>query len=175
MLTVCLAGGSCSGKTTLARRLKDVLPLTVLLHQDSYYRSEGDSNHVRHSGLNCINWEVLQSFQMDSLVEDARTAIWTASKSSPRHSPCPALPFLPPSTPAQLQRVRHLPLLVLEGICVLNDPRVAAMSHLKFFLEVEKEECRSRREERAVWGGPQRKGEEMWPESAEYFMEVSLD
>ena len=42
----------------------------------------------------------------------------------------------------------------MQGICVLNDPRVAEMSDLKFFLEVEEEECRSRREERGVWGEP---------------------
>ena len=128
------------------------------MHQELHpasCRSEGDPKHVRHRGLNCIDWEVsagqervvvvvvvvvgelreellppvlmqvLQSFHMDSLLEDARTAARihsnsqdqaarTHSKTSPRFSASLAPSSLSSSTLVQLQRVRHLPLLVLE-------------------------------------------------------------
>merc|ERR1712212_735941 len=54
MLTVGLGGGSCTGKTSIARQLLDLLPSCVVLHQDSYYRKEDEPGHVLHPGTSCI-------------------------------------------------------------------------------------------------------------------------
>jgi len=35
-----ISGPSSSGKTTLARLLRDVFPRTFILHQDDFYRAE---------------------------------------------------------------------------------------------------------------------------------------
>ena len=66
--------------------------------------------------------QVLQSFHMDSLVDDAKTAARTLYKSQDQAARARTLglsgssvpPSLSPSPLAQLQTVRHLPLLVLE-------------------------------------------------------------
>lgn len=38
-----LSGCSSSGKTTLARLLRDIFPNTFILHEDDFYRPEEES------------------------------------------------------------------------------------------------------------------------------------
>lgn len=40
-----LSGCSSSGKTTLARLLRDIFPNTFVLHEDDFYRPEEESVH----------------------------------------------------------------------------------------------------------------------------------
>merc|ERR1712130_234712 len=171
MLTVGLGGGSCTGKTSIARQLLDLLPRCVVLHQDSYYRKEDDPGHVLHPGTNCIDWEVLQAFHMDRMVSDARAALAALQKKSadmkppsdaspsitslPTSDASPSITSLPPSVASlppylvtALDRVSHLPLLLIEGICVLNEPRLTEICSLKFFLEIDEATCMARRQER---------------------------
>lgn len=42
-----LSGCSSSGKTTLARLLRDIFPNTFILHEDDFYRPEEESVHFR--------------------------------------------------------------------------------------------------------------------------------
>lgn len=39
-LIVAISGCSSSGKTTLARLLRDIFPNTFILHQDDFYKAE---------------------------------------------------------------------------------------------------------------------------------------
>lgn len=41
-LIVALSGCSSSGKTTLARLLRDIFPNTFILHEDDFYRPEAE-------------------------------------------------------------------------------------------------------------------------------------
>lgn len=41
-LIVALSGCSSSGKTTLARILRDIFPSTFILHEDDFYRPEAE-------------------------------------------------------------------------------------------------------------------------------------
>jgi len=184
MLAVGLGGGSCTGKTSIARQLLDLLPSCVVLHQDSYYRKEDDPGHVLHPGTNCIDWEVLQAFHMDRMVSDARSALAAQQKRAdlkPPGAPGPSITSLPPPAASSvaslppnlvstLARVSHLPLLLIEGICVLNEPRLAEICNLKFFLEINETTCRARRQERGEWG---EEDSDSWSETPEYFRQVA--
>merc|ERR1712130_187352 len=204
MLTVGLGGGSCTGKTSIARQLLDLLPRCVVLHQDSYYRKEDDPGHVLHPGTNCIDWEVLQAFHMDRMVSDARAALAALQKKSadmkppsdaspsitslPTSDASPSITSLPPSDASPsitslppsvaslppylvtaLDRVSHLPLLLIEGICVLNEPRLAEICDLKFFFEIDETTCRARRQEKGEWG----EDSDCWSETPEYFRHIA--
>merc|ERR1712018_389563 len=180
MLAVGLGGGSCTGKTSIARQLLDLLPSCVVLHQDSYYRKEDDPGHVLHPGTNCIDWEVLQAFHMDRMVSDARAALAAHQKKNadmkPPSNASPSITSLPPPVASlppylvtALDRVSHLPLLLIEGICVLNEPRLAEICNLKFFFEIDETTCMARRQERGEWG----EDSDCWSETPEYFQQVA--
>lgn len=168
---------------TITRQLLDLLPGCVVLHQDSYYRKEDEPGHVHHPSTNYIDWEVLQAFHMDRMVSDARAALASHQRIKTDLKPAgggatfPASPSpaansvasLPPNLLSDLARVSHLPLLLIEGICVLNEPRLVDLCHLKFFLEIDEATCRARREQRGEWD----EGDDCWSETPEYFRQVA--
>lgn len=50
-LIVALSGCSSSGKTTLARILRDIFPSTFILHEDDFYRPEAEYVLLRSSRI----------------------------------------------------------------------------------------------------------------------------
>lgn len=43
-----ISGASSSGKTTLARLLRDVFPNTFVLHEDDFYKPEAEYAYDQH-------------------------------------------------------------------------------------------------------------------------------
>jgi nicotinamide/nicotinate riboside kinase len=83
-LVVGVSGVTCSGKTTLAhslhkyfkeqigRELKAGVELksVELLNQDAYFRQVDDPNHQNVEKLNHLNWEIIESIDMDKMISD---------------------------------------------------------------------------------------------------------
>ena len=58
-----ISGRSSSGKTTLARLLRDIFPSTFILHQDDFYKpdSEYERDHSPYHGDNvCFTGNTLR-------------------------------------------------------------------------------------------------------------------
>ncbi|KAJ4200489.1 ribosylnicotinamide kinase [Fusarium falciforme] len=51
-LIVAISGCSSSGKTTLARLLRDIFPNTFILHEDDFYRPEAEYDNPIRQGTN---------------------------------------------------------------------------------------------------------------------------
>jgi nicotinamide/nicotinate riboside kinase len=41
-IIVGISGASCSGKTTLARLLRDIFPNSFVIHEDDFYKPEAE-------------------------------------------------------------------------------------------------------------------------------------
>jgi len=114
---------------------------------------------------------------MDRMVSDARSALAAHHQradlkfpgATPSITSMPSASTLPLNLVSALARVSHLPLLLIEGICVLNEPRLAELCNLKFFLEIDEATCRARRQERGEWG----EDSDCWSETPEYFRQVA--
>lgn len=59
-----VSGVSSSGKTTLARLLRDILPDTFILHEDDFYKTDQEIP-VNDEGLQ--DWDCLESLDLDAL------------------------------------------------------------------------------------------------------------
>ncbi|KAG9921775.1 hypothetical protein KCV02_g11029, partial [Aureobasidium melanogenum] len=59
-----VSGVSSSGKTTLARLLRDIIPNTFILHEDDFYKTDQEIP-VNKDGLQ--DWDCLESLDLDSL------------------------------------------------------------------------------------------------------------
>lgn len=74
-ILVGVSGVSSSGKTTLARLLRDIFPNTFVLHEDDFYKTDAEipSNP---SADNVKDWDCLESLNLPAL-EDALNYIKT--------------------------------------------------------------------------------------------------
>lgn len=121
-LVVGICGVTCSGKTTLANRLKQTFPDSVSLHQDLYFLPEDDPRHVYIPELKHNNWDSLSSVDMERLYNDAKKML--EEKSTKRR------------------------LLIIDGFLVFNYKPLADLCDLRYFLNLTREVCWERRQTR---------------------------
>ena len=152
-LVVGLGGATCSGKTTIAKLLAEkVFSHCALLHQDDFYHGESCEKHVPVEGMGHMNWELVTAFDMvkmrnaaEKYVSDKGAAVSRVALNEMlgRAKGLTASPALADVRKAVLGYCR--PILLLEGITVLNDPQTAAMCDVKLFIELDREELLRRR------------------------------
>jgi uridine kinase len=123
-----LAGGTASGKTTIAREIcVDLGPgKAVLLQLDSYYFDRGNIPLVER---NQCNFDHPSAFDWDLLKQHLRTL---------RQGRAIEKPLYDYQTHARLEEtilVEPRPLLILEGILVLHDPEVLQMMDLAVWVD----------------------------------------
>jgi uridine kinase len=68
----------------------------------------------------------------------------------------------------EVEKLQTTPILIVEGIIVLNDPQICSMCDLKFFITIDKDFCWNRRKNR-VWD-PEGS---CWEESPGYFEDIA--
>lgn len=155
MIVVGLSGATCSGKTSICNILQKVFTNIRVFNQDAYYWLDDSPKHITDKKTGFTNWEVLSGFDMDRLHLDLKSHI----DNSPRHSkPLDAQhrwtvenTFKTRDGFETIIDPRHFQdtnLVIVEGILVLNDPRIAELCHHKFFFELEKDICWERRQGR---------------------------
>ncbi|PHH67663.1 hypothetical protein CDD80_661 [Ophiocordyceps camponoti-rufipedis] len=86
-LIVALSGCSSSGKTTLARLIRDLFPGTFILHQDDFYRPEAELPFK--NGLR--DWDCAEAVDVPAMIE-ALTYIR-------HHASFPVCPLFPTKPP----------------------------------------------------------------------------
>jgi len=75
-----ISGPSSSGKTTLSRLLRDILPPTFILHEDDFYKT--DTEIPNHATADVQDWDCLESINLPGL-ESALRHIQTNGTSPP--------------------------------------------------------------------------------------------
>lgn len=64
-LLVGLSGPSSSGKTTIARLLRDILPNAFILHEDDFYKTDAEIPLSKQHNLS--DWDCLESINLPAL------------------------------------------------------------------------------------------------------------
>jgi uridine kinase len=123
-----IAGGTGSGKTTVARAIYDRVGRDRIewISHDSYYRDfEGLSPEERHH----INFDHPDSLETELL---ARHIDVLAKGSSVE---VPIYDFTTHSRKAETQRVEPRKVIIVEGILVLAEPELRKRIHIKLFVD----------------------------------------
>lgn len=138
-----VAGGTGSGKTTIAKRIAEGVPaadVSVIEH-DAYYR---DLSHLGEEERNLVNFD-----HPDAL----DTQLLTEHLTSLRAGVAVALPVYDFATHTRKpvsQLLAPRPLIVVEGILVLADPKLRALFDLKLYVDTDADIRVLRRLERDI-------------------------
>lgn len=125
-----IAGGTGSGKTTVARRLYESLHLdsAVFLDQDSYYR---DLGHLSLEERKKVNFDHPSSLDNDLLVEHLR------SLCEGRVIDKPLYDFAAHTRTDQTLRVEPRGIILVEGILLFVEESLRELFDLKIFVDTE--------------------------------------
>jgi uridine kinase len=129
-LVVGIAGGTASGKTTVARKVHEALESTGVsfIDQDSYYR---DLAHLSAEERREVNFDHPDAFDVDLLMEhlDALKRGQAVDK--------PVYDFVASTRTGRTTLVHPAELVLVEGILVLHMERVRKALDVRIFVETE--------------------------------------
>lgn len=130
VLVVGIAGGSGSGKSTVAQKVASALPdeLCSILEYDAYYRDRPDLSFEDRSQLNFDHPDMLDT---QLLVEHIR-----ALKSG-EPVDTPIYDFKTHARKEESKPVKPVPLLIVEGILTFVDPRLRGLLDIKIFVDTD--------------------------------------
>lgn len=137
-----LAGGSGSGKTTIARAVVERLDGQVsLVQHDAYYRH---APHLSFEERTRVNYDHPSSLESELLVEHLETLRTGVAIERPVYD------FSTHLRSIDTIRVEPAKVVVVEGILVLSDPALRSELDLKIFVDTDPDLRLARRLERDI-------------------------
>jgi uridine kinase len=129
-LVVGIAGGTGSGKTTVAKTIAEALPSTSvsMLEFDAYYRDRPDLAPEARAQLNFDHPDALE---IDLLVEHLRSLRAGETVAVPRYD------FKNHRRETEPRMLAPAPVIVVEGILVFVDARVRELLDMKIFVDTD--------------------------------------
>ncbi|MCI6100022.1 MAG: uridine kinase [Selenomonas sp.] len=137
-----IAGGTGSGKSTFTNRLKDYFGdrITVMYH-DNYYRPHDD---LPFEDRQKINYDHPDSLETDLLIEHLKVL------REGKAIECPTYDFAHHTRAKEIVRVEPSRVIIVEGILILQDPRLRDLFDIKIFVEADADERILRRVTRDI-------------------------
>ena len=125
-----IAGGTASGKTTVARAILSRVPSAraALIEQDAYYK---DQSHLPLEQRRLVNYDHPSAFDNDLLV--AHLDALAAGRSIEK----PVYDFTTYTRTGRTVRVDPVDIVIVEGILVLEDPRLRERLDIKIFVDTD--------------------------------------
>ena len=129
-LIVGIAGGSGSGKSTVARRIAGALPApeVAFIDMDAYYRN---FSHLSMDERRRVNWDHPDALDIDLLVEHL------GELRAGRAIEKPVYDFVTHARIARTERVEPGLVVVIDGILLFADERVRALCDVKVFVDAD--------------------------------------
>ena len=127
-ILIAVAGGSASGKTTVVKKIINKLnnkDITVITHDD-YYK---DLSHLSLEDRKKVNFDHPASLDNDLFV--AHLSDLLSGKSIDK----PIYDFVVHNRSEKTEQVHPTRIIMIEGIMVLEDPRVRDLATIKLFVE----------------------------------------
>ncbi|MCI7539586.1 MAG: uridine kinase [Veillonellaceae bacterium] len=137
-----IAGGTGSGKSTFTNRLKAYFGdrITVMYH-DNYYRPHDDLPFEERQK---INYDHPDSLETDLLIEHLKAL------REGKAIDCPTYDFAHHTRAKKIVRVEPSRVIIVEGILILQDPRLRDLFDIKIFVEADADERILRRVTRDI-------------------------
>ena len=132
-----IAGGSASGKTTIVNNIKELFQNDIeLISHDNYYLSNDDKTMEERVKL---NYDHPSSFDTDKMIEDVKKL--KAGEIIYR----PVYDYTQNTRAEEVVEVHPKKVIILEGILILEDPRLRDLMDIKVFVDTDADERLMRR------------------------------
>lgn len=177
-LVVGISGVTCSGKSTLAKSIENLLNQTCykneflpnikiseikLVKQDSYFHHRSSPKHTWIPELNYINRDIITALDMTKMQQDLIELINCDAIFSIKNN--------------NLNNINDIKILIIEGFLIYNDIFIRNLCSLKFDVRISYEECYKRRQKRQ-YNPPNPEGyfeKILWPNYLKYLDEYKND
>jgi len=143
MLTIGIAGGTGSGKTTVVNTIINQLQHSEVevITQDSYYR---DTSHLSYEDRTQINFDHPQSIDFDLLVEHLKRLKTGHPVEQPIYS------FSAHNRTGETLTTYPREVMIVEGILLFSNPELRKMLDIKIFVHTDSDERLIRRLKRDI-------------------------
>ncbi|MBO7354552.1 MAG: uridine kinase, partial [Lachnospiraceae bacterium] len=132
-----IAGGTASGKTTVAQKIKEVFGSNVeLVSHDYYYLPHNDMTYEERTK---INYDHPNAFETDRLIRDIRDL--KAGKAVD----VPVYDFTIHNRVDDTVRVEPKRVIIVEGILVFENEELRSLMDIKIFVDTDSDERLARR------------------------------
>lgn len=125
-----IAGGTGSGKTTVATKIVASLPIgqAIMLQHDWYYR---DLGHLPFEERTKINFDEPASLESELLISHL------CALREGRAVDCPQYDFATHTRAKTVRRVEPCPIIVVEGILLFATPALRELFDLRLFVDTD--------------------------------------
>ena len=126
-----IAGGSASGKTSVARRLVETFDDTntvTIIRQDDYYH---DQSHMPFQERLKTNYDHPDAFDNELLVSHLKTLLEGKDIEKPIYD------FSVHTRKEETVKVEPRDIIILEGILVLSDPEIRNLLDIKIYVDTD--------------------------------------
>ncbi|XP_074425390.1 nicotinamide riboside kinase 1 isoform X1 [Larus michahellis] len=138
VLVIGLGGVTNGGKTTLAEKLKKMLPNCDIISQDDFFKPESE---VETDERGFKLYDVLDALYMDEMVKSIHN--WMKNPGSSG-----VVTEEPENTCDNLKNTDHVYILIVEGFLLYNYEPLNELWNRRYFLTLPYEECKRRRSTR---------------------------
>lgn len=129
-LVIGLAGGSGSGKTTVAKEISKRLPQdrVLILPEDAYYN---DNSALTMEERKKVNYDHPSAYDTDLLIEQLKALLAGEAVEMPTYN------FSTLSRAKDTIHVEPADIIILEGILVLSSPELRQFMDIKLFVDAD--------------------------------------
>ncbi len=133
MFVIGIAGGSGSGKTSVVRKIIQMIPegRVCVLPQDAYYKDNGNLTQKEKEN---INFDHPSSIEWPLLIEQIQTLKAGESVEMPTYS------YITCARGKETVRVAPCDILIVEGILVFTETELCNLFDLKVFVDTDADE-----------------------------------
>ena len=129
VITIGIAGGTGSGKTTITRRLLQRFPESVsVVYHDNYYKAHDDMTYEQRSHL---NYDCPDAFDTELLLRDL------AALRRGEEIRCPVYDYTVHNRSDRTVLVKPAPVVIVEGILIFEDKRICDLLDIKIFVDTD--------------------------------------
>lgn len=132
VMTIGIAGGTGSGKTTITRRLVQRFANNVsVIYHDNYYKAHDELSYEQRA---LLNYDCPDAFDTELMIRDLKRL------RAGREIRCPVYDYTVHNRSDKTVLVKPSPVVLVEGILILQDPRLCELLDIKIFVDTDADE-----------------------------------